>query len=158
MLRYSLIFFIFIFTSCGARKVVIDKTDTVVKIDSVSLIKKEETTTTQTNIIVNTDIDEIEITPIDSAKPVIIGDKKYFNAKIRYKKTKVVLVDTSKKEETKKETQDVKVVKSKKEKVFNKKVDRKESFAVFWWWILILLLILVFFYSYIKLKKKTISL
>lgn len=158
MLRYSLILLIALLTSCGARKVSVQKTDTIVKTDSSSVVKKEESVVTQNNIVVNTDTDEIEITPIDSTKPVIIGDKKYFNAKIRHKKVKTSVVDTTKKEEEKKEVQEVKVVKEKKEKGFNKKVDKKESFIASWWWLLILLLVLVFFYSYIKLKKKTISL
>lgn len=147
MLKYSFIFLFVLLSSCGARKVAIEKTDTVVKIDSISTIKKEEVIVTQNNVIVNTDTDEMEITPIDSTKPVIIGEKKYFNAKIRYKKTKVAVVDTTKKQEIKKESQEVKLVKDKREKVFNKNVDKKESLTVFWWWLLIILLVALFFYA-----------
>jgi hypothetical protein len=153
MLRYSLVFLFLILVSCGSRKVAIDKTDIVVKVDSTSTIKKDEVVVTQNNISINTDTDEVEITPIDSTKPVVIGEQKYFNAKIRYKKTKVKMVDTTKKSEVKKEVQEVKVVKNKKEKVFKKQVDKKESFTVFWWWLLIILLIVLFFYTYRKLNK-----
>lgn len=147
MLKYSFIFLFVLLSSCGARKVAIEKTDTVVKVDSTSTIKKEEVIVTQNNVIVNTDTDEMEITPIDSTKPVIIGEKKYFNAKIRYKKTKGAVVDTTKKQEIKKESQEVKVVKDKKEKVFKKHIDKKESLTVFWWWLLIILLVALFFYA-----------
>lgn len=153
MLRYSLIFLIILFTSCGSRKVTIDKTDTVVKIDSTSSTKKEEVTTTQNNIIVNEDIDEIEITPIDSAKPVVIGDKKYVNAKIKIKKVKTNIVDTSKKEEVKKESQDLSLKKDKSEKVFKKQIDKKESSSIYWWWIVILLLLALYFYARHRLSK-----
>ena len=147
MLRYSVLFLFILLSSCGARKVAIEKTDTIVKLDSTSTIKKEEVVVTQNNIVVNTDTDEVEITPIDSTKPVIIGEKKYLNAKIRYKKTKASVVDATKKEEVKNEVQEVKVVKDKKEKIFNKKIDKKESLAVFWWWLLIILLLILFFYA-----------
>lgn len=147
MLRYSFIFLFVLLASCGARKVDIVKNDTKITIDSSSVVKKEDIVTTQNNVVLNTDTDEMEITPIDSTKPVIIGEKKYFNAKIKYKKTKASIVDTTKKEEVKKEVQEVKVVKDKKEKVFNKKIDKKESYASYWGWLLIILLIILFFYA-----------
>ena len=153
MLKYSFIFLFVLLASCGARKVDVQKTDTIVKVDSTSTIKKEEVVITQNNISINTDTDEMEITPIDSTKPVVIGEKKYFNAKIRYKKTKVALVDTTKKQEIRKESQEVKVVKDKREKVFKKNIDKKESLTVFWWWLLIILLAVLFFYTYRKLNK-----
>ena len=59
MLKYSFIFLFVLLSSCGARKVAIEKTDTVVKIDSISTIKKEEVIVTQNNVIVNTDTDEM---------------------------------------------------------------------------------------------------
>jgi hypothetical protein len=145
MLRYSFIFLFLILVSCGSKKVAVQKIDTIVKVDSTSTIKKEEVVISKNNISINTDTDEIEITPIDSTKPVVIGENKYFNAKIRYKKTKVALVDTTKKQEVKKESQEVKVVKDKKEKVFKKNIDKKESLTVFWWWLLIVLLVALFF-------------
>lgn len=153
MLKYSFIFLFALLASCGARKVDVKKTDTIVKIDSTSNIKKDEVVVTQNNISINTDTDEMEITPIDSTKPVVIGEKKYFNAKIRYKKTKVKLIDTTKKSEVKKEVQEVKVIKNKKEKVFKKDVDKKESLTVFWWWLLIILLVILFFYARNRLLK-----
>lgn len=153
MLRYSILFLFVFLASCGSRKVTVEKTDTVVKVDSTSTIKKDEVVVTQNNIVVNTDTDEMEITPIDSTKPVIIGEKKYFNAKIRYKKTKASVVDTTKKEEVKKEVQEVKVVKDKKEKVFKKNIDKKESRSVYWWWLLIILLALLFFYARKRLQN-----
>jgi hypothetical protein len=153
MFKYSFIFLLVLLASCGARKVDVQKTETVVKVDSTSVTKKEESTTTQNNISINTDIDECEIVPLDNTKPVIIGDKKYYNAKIKYKKTKVALVDTTKKENFKKESQEVKLVKDKKEKAFKKNVDKKESYSIYWWWLLIILLFASYFYFRKKLKE-----
>jgi hypothetical protein len=150
-LKYSFIFFVLLFASCGARKVDVQKTETVVKVDSVSTLKKEETTITQNNISINTDIDEIEIIPIDPDKPIFIGEKKFFNAKIKSRKTKKQVVDTTKKENTAKKTKEVALKKKENEEEFKKKVDKKESFLPFLWWILIL--IAVVFLGKKALKK-----
>jgi acetyl-CoA carboxylase beta subunit len=139
--------------SCGSRKVAIQDNDTVTKTNTTSSVKKEETTSTQNNISINTDTDEVEITPIDSTKPIAIGDKKYYNAKIRYKKTKTVLVDTTKTLVSKKEAQVVNIIKKKNEKVFKKDIDKKESHSIYWWWLFIILLVLFIFYVYRKLNK-----
>lgn len=153
MLKYSSILIIFLLVSCGSRKVDVQKTDTVIKTDSISIVKKEEVVVTQNNVFVNTDTDEMEITPIDSTKPFMVGEKKYYNAKIRYKKTKVILVDTTKVLESKKESQAVRTIKDKKEKVFKKNIDKKESHSIYLWWLLIILLVLFIFYVYRKLNK-----
>lgn len=153
MLRYKGIFLFILLSSCGARKVDVQKTDTVVKIDSTSTIKKEEVVLTQNNVSINTDTDEMEICPISDTIPMVVNGIAYKNAKIKYKKTKIAIVDTTKKQEVRKESQEVKVIKDKKEKVFKKNIDKKESLTVFWWWLLILLLVALFFYTYRKLNK-----
>jgi hypothetical protein len=153
MLKYSFIFLFLLLSSCGARKVDVQKTDTVVKIDSTSTIKKEEVVLTQNNVSINTDTDEMEICPVSDTIPMVVNGVTYKNAKIKYKKTKISVVDTTKKQEVRKESQEVKVIKDKKEKVFKKNIDKKESFTVFWWWLLILLLVALFFYTYRKLNK-----
>ncbi len=141
MLKYSLIFFMLV--SCGARKVDIDKKDITTKADSTSVVKKDETTVTNNNIVVDTNVDEVEVTPIDTTKPVIIGDKKYYNAKIRYKKTKTKVIDTTKSVSKIKETNDVRVVKNKREKVLDKKVDKKFDYSIFFWLIIFLIILYV---------------
>jgi hypothetical protein len=129
--------------SCGARKVDIDKKDITTKADSTSVVKKDETTVTNNNIVVDTNVDEVEVTPIDTTKPVIIGDKKYYNAKIRYKKTKTKVIDTTKSVSKIKETNDVRVVKNKREKVLDKKVDKKFDYSIFFWLIIFLIILYV---------------
>lgn len=153
MLKYSLIFLFLILTSCGARKVAVDKIDTVTKVDSTSTIKKEEVVVTQNNVSINTDTDEMEICPISDTIPMVVNGVTYKNAKIKYKKTKTAVIDTTKKEEIKKESQEVKLVKDKKEKVFKKQIDKKESYSIYGWWLLIILLVALFFYAKNKLDK-----
>ena len=153
MRAYKFIFLFLILASCGSRKVAIDKIDTVVKVDSTSTIKKDEVVLTQNNVSINTDTDEMEICPISDTIPMVVNGITYKNAKIKYKKTKTAIVDTTKKQEVRKESQEVKVVKDKREKTFKKNVDKKESHSVYWWWLLIVLLVALFFYARNRLLK-----
>jgi hypothetical protein len=153
MRAYKFIFLFLILASCGARKVAVDKIDTVTKVDSTSTIKKEEVVVTQNNVSINTDTDEMEICPISDTIPMVVNGITYKNAKIKYKKTKTAVIDTTKKEEVRKESQEVKLVKDKKEKVFKKQVDKKESYSIYGWWLLIILLVALFFYAKNKLDK-----
>ena len=150
MLRYSLIFLFALLASCGARKVDIAKNDTKITIDSSSVVKKEEIVAIKNNIVVNTDTDEVEVVPVDSVKPMIVNGKTYFNAKIKYKKTKASRIDLSDKKVVKKE--DMKVIKTNKTKklLFKKNIDRKESYFSYLW--IIILLLLLFYYGYKKLN------
>lgn len=150
MLRYSLIFLFALLASCGARKVDIAKNDTKITIDSSSAVKKEEIVAIKNNIVVNTDTDEMEVIPVDSVRPMIINGKTYFNAKIKYKKTKTNRIDLSDKKVVKKE--DMKVIKTNKTKnlLFKKDIDRKESYFSYLW--IIILLLLLCYYGYKKLN------
>jgi len=153
MLKYSLIFLLLIFTSCGSRKVNVDKVDVVLKTDSISVVKQELVATKDNHISIVTDTDEVEIVPIDTTKYIEVDGKKYHNVKIRYKKTKKVLVDTTKIKVSKNDSQVVKTIKNKKKKTFKKDVDKKESHSVYWWWLLIVALVILFFYAKNKLSK-----
>lgn len=150
MFRYSLIFLFVLLASCGARKVDVQKVDIVTKVDSTSVVKKEEAIVTQNNVTVNTDIDEVEICPLSDSIPMVVNGVTYKNAKLKYKKTKVALVDTTKKEEVKKESKEVKVVATKRERTLEKKIDKK---ANNWWWIWILLLAILVYYAYKKINR-----
>lgn len=150
MLRYSFIFLFLLLTSCASRKVAVVKNDTKITIDSNSVVKKDEVITTQNNVTLNTDIDEMEICPLSDSIPMVVNGIAYKNAKLKYKKTKVALIDTTKKEEIKKESKKVNVVTNKREKTLEKKIDKK---ANNWWWIWILLLAVLIYYAYKKVNK-----
>lgn len=76
--------------SCASRKVDVDikkKDSTVVETKTEVVIKK--TDSTSDNFFVDkSESDELIITPIDTTKEIIVNGKKYFNAVLRYKKTK----------------------------------------------------------------------
>lgn len=123
--------------SCASRKVTISKEQVETKIDSTSVKKKDSVSVQQNAISIKEDIDEVEIVPIDTTKPIIIGDKKYYNSTIRLKKTRRNMVDSSKITVSQSIDEKVSVRKDLKSKVFEKKVDKQ---ADYWGYLLILII------------------
>ena len=139
-----------ILTSCGARKVNIDKVDAVVKTDSVVVTKQELVVTQDNNVNIVTDTDELEISPVSDTIPMVVNGITYKNVKLRYKKTKKVLVDETKIKVSEKVLIKANVKKAVEIKTFKKNIDKK---ANNWWWLLILLLIALGIYAYKKINR-----
>jgi hypothetical protein len=123
--------------SCASRKVAVTKTQIETHIDSTAVEKKDSVSVHQNAISIKEDIDEVEIIPIDTAKPLIIDGKQYYNATVRLKKTRRHVVDTSKLTVSKSIENTVSVKKDIKEKVFEKKVDKKANYFIYLWLLLI---------------------
>ena len=75
--------------SCGTRKVQKSNVKEEVKTEQATTEKKDIETKTETNTVVNEETDEIEITPIDTAKAIIINGKTFKNAIVTLRKKKV---------------------------------------------------------------------
>jgi hypothetical protein len=123
--------------SCASKKVAINKTQIETHIDSTVVEKKDSVSVQQNAISVKEDVDEVEIVPIDSTQPIIIGDKKYYNAIVRLKKTRRQVLDTSKITVSLLSENKVSVKKHLKSKVFDKKVEKKANYWVLLWLLLI---------------------
>ena len=135
----TLILFSSLLFSCASRKVAVTKTEVETHIDSTVVEKKDSVSVQQNAISIKEDIHEVEIVPIDTAKPLVIDGKEYFNATVRLKKTRRHVVDTSKVTVSKSVENTVSVKKDVKEKLFEKKVDKKANYFVFLWVALFLL-------------------
>ena len=133
----TLILLSFLLFSCASRKVAVTKTQVETHIDSTAVEKKDSVSVQQNAISIKEDIDEIEIVPIDTAKPLIIDGKQYFNATVRLKKTRRHVVDTSKVTVSKSIENKVSVKKDIKAKGFEKKVDKKANYLFYIWLCLI---------------------
>lgn len=153
--RITIIFLSLFLISCASRKVDTNKVNIVNKVDSTSVIKEETTIDKSNYINKTTDTDELEIVPIDSTKPIIINDKAYFNAVLRYKKTKVVLVDTSKVKVSQNALKTVVVKKNTNSKTFVKSIDKKSNYI---WWIIIIIATALGVYAWKKYALKYLSL
>ena len=123
--------------SCASRKVAVNKTQVETKIDSTAVEKKDSVSVTQNAISIKENIDEVEIVPIDATQPMIIGDKKYYNAIVRLKKTRRQVLDTSKVTVSQSYEKKVSVKRDLKSKVFDKKVEKKPNYWVLLWLLLI---------------------
>ena len=154
--------FAILLTSCGARKVAVNNTET--KTDSTAIteiivrdsVKKEvEKATTVTSL---NEYEEVELCPIDTSKAIVIDGKEYKNVIIRAKKNKTSnsYTNFAKVSETRSMDSISKSIVSKKDTAIikTKNVDKKEATGLnSLWWILIILLVLLalrFIYSYTK--------
>ncbi len=133
----TLIFLSSLLFSCATRKVAITKSVVETKTDSVVVEKKDSVSVQQNAISIKESIDEFEIVPIDTAKPLVIDGKQYFNAAIRLKKTNREVVDTTKIVVAKSEERTIEVKKEETRKEVDKKVEKKSSTFI-WLWILLI--------------------
>ena len=117
----TLVFLSLTLFSCATRKVAMTKSVVETKTDSVVVEKKNSVSVQQNAISIKESIDEFEIVPIDTAKPLIIEGKKYFNAAIRLKKTNREVVDTTKIVVAKSEERTIEVKKEEEKKSVDKK-------------------------------------
>ena len=133
----TLILLSFLLFSCASRKVAVIKTQVEAHIDSTAVEKKDSVSVQQNAISIKEDVDEIEIVPIDTAKPLVIDGKQYFNATVRLKKTRRHIVDSSKSTISQSSENKISVKKDIKAKGFEKKVDKKANYLFYLWLLLI---------------------
>jgi hypothetical protein len=129
----TLIFLSLFLLSCATRKVAITKSYVESRIDSVVSEKKDSVSVQQNGITIDETVDEIEIVPIDTSKPLIIGGKEYFNASFKIKKTHKKVVDTTKTTVSRSSDSQIKLSKSENKETFVKTVDKKPSYFNLLW-------------------------
>jgi hypothetical protein len=137
----TLVFLSLILFSCVTRKAAISKSYVESRVDSVVSEKKDSVSVQNNGISVEETTDEIEIVPIDTSKPIIVGGKEYFNASVKIKKTHKKSLDTSKVTVSKSSDNQIKFTKSESKDTFIKTVDKKPSYFNLWWLLLIPLVI-----------------
>jgi hypothetical protein len=144
----TLIFLSSLLFSCVTRKVAITKSVVETKTDSIVVEKKDSVSVQQNAISIKESIDEFEIVPIDTAKPLVIDGKQYFNAAIRLKKTNRQVVDTTKIVVAKSEERTIEVKKEETRKEVDKKVE-KTSPSLIWLWLLLIVAAAVAVFRYV---------
>jgi hypothetical protein len=150
-MKKLILLFLIVLTSCGSRKVQVDKLD--IKKDSVVETKIAVTTietkqkTDSTNIVTTIDNSEITITPIDTCKEIVVEGKVYKNVVLKIKKNKANTLYTNNKTESNNKRMDsvatIKVNKTEKVSGKNKTIDKKADYS----WILWLLLLILILYQ-----------
>jgi hypothetical protein len=153
MLRYSIMFLFLLLASCGTRKVAIVKEDTKITIDSTAIVKTDSVSTINNNIKIVENTDELEICPLSDTIPMFVNGIMYKNAKLTYRKTKKMSIDTTVKKVSKKESIKSNVKKLNSTKVFKKEIDRKQGYSIYIGIFLIIILLFLIFYLKEKLLK-----
>ena len=128
--------------SCSTKKVAISKSVVDTHTDSVVVQKKDSVVFQQNAISIKEDINEIEIVPIDSTKPVVIEGKEYFNATVKIKKNKREVVDTTKTSVAVIDYKQTEVSKEESKETYEKSLDKKPSALNMAWLLLIPIVIL----------------
>lgn len=154
MKKYLLVLSVFLFVSCGARKV--NKSELVEDKTTIETIKQTDSVKEESKTEIKYDVEncEIEVTPIDSTKEFVVEGKKYFNARIKIKKKKdnTLYVKEDKTLKTSLKHTNKAIKESKKENI--KLVDKKEAsnwqFKIAFWLLILLLLIRL----YIKFRDR----
>lgn len=123
--------------SCAARKVAVSKTETRTYTDSISVEKKDSVSVKQNAIIIKESTDEVEVSPIDTSKPIVIGETKYYNAIIKFKKRNTSIIDSSRTVVSKTVEKSVGVKSESVVKTKDKKLDKKANYLLYLWLLLI---------------------
>lgn len=147
---FTLLTSILLIVSCSSRKATIVKEDTKITTDSIAIVKTDSVSTTTNNIKIIDNVSEFEIKPLHDSLPIVIDGTSYYNAVIKYKKQNKVLIDISKKIESKKALKTTVKKKQESKKTKDKVVDKKANYFVYLWLLIIPIGIII----YRELKKK----
>jgi hypothetical protein len=126
------------FSSCVTKKVNVSKTQIETQIDSSFTQKKDSSVVRNNAISIIEKLDEIELVPIDTTKPIIINDTKYFNATIKLRKSMRAYVDSSKTISLNRSEATGKIIKNQKQKANIKNVDKKANSQLYLFWLLLI--------------------
>lgn len=133
----SLLLVISTLFSCAARKVAVNKTQKKTFTDSIVVEKKDSVSIIQNSIIVTNSTDEIEVTPIDTTQPLIIGETKYYNSRVKIKKIKLKSIDSSIIFIAKSNHKKTDVKKKIENKIHEKEINKKANYLFYLWFLLI---------------------
>lgn len=133
----TLIFLSIFLFSCVTRKAAISKSYVESRIDSVVSERKDSVSVQKNGVTIDESVDEIEIMPVDTSKPIIIEGKEYSNVSVKIKRKQKKVIDTTKTIVSKSSDTDIKFGKSENKESFVKNVDRKPSYFNLLWLLLI---------------------
>jgi len=165
MTKYLFTLLMLVISSCASRKVQIEKTDikkdsiveTKVSVVTLDNVEKKDST----NIKINSIIDELTITPIDTTRPIYINEIAYKNAVLKIKKTKsnIVYANNNKQSEIKLKDSTGTIVAIKKEVVKSKIKDIKKeiNYSMFFWVFILVLILYLIWRNRIYIMRKFVG-
>jgi len=141
MFKYFIVA-LFLFSSCVTKKLNVTKTQVESHTDS-SFVQKKDTSIVKINAVsIVEKLDEIEVIPIDTSKPIVINGVKYLNATLKLRKHSKVSIDTSKIISSGTSQISGKLIKNTKTKTYVKDLDKKANYQLYLLWLLLIPLVL----------------
>jgi hypothetical protein len=132
----------FLLTSCVTKKLNISKTQTDSHTDS-SFVQKKDTSVVRNNAIsIIEKVDEIELVPIDTTKPIIINNTKYFNATLKLRKSSRAYIESSKVISSSTAQATGQIIKHTQANTYVKDVDKKANYQLYLLWLLLIPIVL----------------
>ena len=141
MFKYVVITLLLL-SSCVTKKLNVAKTQVESHIDSSFVQKKDSLIVRNNAISIVEKLDEIEVIPIDTSKPIIINGVKYLNATLKLRKHSKVSIDTSKTISHGTSQISGKLIKDTKTKTYVKDLDKKANYQLYLFWLLLIPLVL----------------
>ena len=149
MKKILLLLLIIILSSCGTRKV--KKTDIKEesKTEQAATKKKDIESKTETNTVINDESNDVEITPIDTSKAIIINGKTYKNAKVKFVNRKSQTAITKKETVRDLSKQETKAIITVKKQEVKRDIERKSNpFLPLLWLLIPAICYLIWKYKY----------
>ncbi len=141
MFKYFIVA-LFLLSSCVTKKLNVNKTQVESHTDS-SFVQKKDTSVVKINAVsIVEKLDEIEVIPIDTSKPIVINGIKYLNATLKLRKHSKVSIDTSKTISSGTSQISGKLIKNTKTKTYVKDLDKKANYQLYLFWLLLIPLVL----------------
>jgi len=137
MKKLILLLLLFTLVSCSTRKVQKSSTKEEAKTEQATTEKKDITAEKEAKTVINDESNEMEITPIDTAKVLIINGKTFKNAKVKILHRKTATNITAKetvKDKTKSENKAITAV---KKQATTKDIEKKSNPFLPLLWLLI---------------------
>lgn len=141
MFKYFVITLLLL-ASCVTKKLNVTKTQVESHTDSSFVQKKDSSIVRNNAISVIEKLEEIEVIPIDTSKPIVINGVKYLNATLKLRKHSKVSIDTSKTISSGTSQISGKLIKNTKTKTYVKDLDKKANYQLYLFWLLLIPLVL----------------
>jgi len=149
LVTFLVISLLVLLCSCGSRKVQKSNVKEETKTEQTAKVNNDVETKTETKTVINDESQELEITPIDTAKVLIINGKTYKNAKVKFTTRKAKTEINAKEVVKDKSKSEIKAVTAVKKQTTTKDIEKKSNpFMPLLWLLIPAVLVLIWKYKY----------
>jgi len=149
LVTFLVISLLVLLCSCGSRKVQKSNVEEETKTEQTAKVNNDVETKTETKTVINDESNEMEITPIDTSKVLIINGKTYKNAKVKFITRKAKTEINAKEVVKDKSKSEIKAVTAVKKQTKVKDMEKENNpFMPLLWLLIPAVLVLIWKYKY----------